>query len=64
MAVITKKPKIITKNGKPYEVVLSIRQYKALLEKLEDAMDVAEVARIEKKGTSFRELRDYMKERV
>ncbi len=64
MVIIVKKPKIIIKNGKPHEVVLSIRQYKALLEKLEDAMDVAEVERIKKKGTSFRNLRDYMKDRV
>lgn len=56
MATITKKPRIINKNGKPHEVVLSIRQYKKMLDIIEDIKDVAEVERIKKKGTSFREL--------
>ena len=35
------EPEIITKKGKPVSVILPIKQYQEILERLEDAEDVA-----------------------
>ena len=39
------KPEIITKKGKPVLGVLPIRQYQEILERIEDAEDVALIER-------------------
>jgi len=35
------QPEIVTKNGKPVSVILPIKKYQEMLERLEDAADVA-----------------------
>ncbi len=35
------EPEIVTKNGKPVSVILPIKQYREMMERLEDAEDVA-----------------------
>jgi prevent-host-death family protein len=35
------EPQIITKKGKPVSVILPIKQYQEMIERLEDAKDVA-----------------------
>lgn len=61
MAITLEKPQIIVKNGKPKSVVLGIKDYQLLLELAEDKEDLAELHRIKKGKTSFRELGNYLK---
>ena len=46
------QPEIVTKNGKPVSVILPIKKYQEMLERLEDAADVAWLKRATQK-TSF-----------
>ena len=61
MLPIATKPQIIIKNGKPNAVVLAIKDYERLLELLEDKNDLADLKRIKKSGTSFRNIDEYVK---
>ena len=42
------EPEIVTKNGKPVSVILPIEEYQQMLERLEDAEDVAWLKRARK----------------
>jgi len=57
------EPEIVTKKGKPVSVILPIKQYKEMLERLEDAEDVAYLKRARSKTLSFRPFEDYLAER-
>ena len=50
------KPKIVLKNGRPSEVILKWQDFRALLEKLEDAYDVSEIKKIKKNQPRFKNL--------
>jgi len=54
------EPEIITRRGKPVSVVLSIRRYQELLERVEDAADLAWLKRSRQKPSSYRPLADYL----
>ncbi len=41
MSKLTQEPEVITRRGKPGSVILPIKQYQRMLERLEDAEDVA-----------------------
>lgn len=56
MPIISTKPQIITKNGSPRAVILDIEKYERLLEAAEDKKDLADLRKIKKGKTSFREL--------
>lgn len=56
------EPEIITRKGKPVSVILPIKQYEALLERLEDAEDVAYLKKARTKPLSFRPLSEYLAE--
>ena len=58
------KEKIIFKNGKPEAVILDIKKYQQLLEIAEDKEDLAELHRIKRSKTSFKDLKDYLKNSV
>lgn len=62
--MISTKPQIIIRNGKPSAVILDISKYEELLEAIEDKEDLAELHRIKKSKTSFRELNIYLKKGV
>ena len=64
MPMISTKPQIIIRNGKPSAVILDISKYEELLEAIEDKEDLAELHRIKKSKTSFRELNTYLKKGV
>lgn len=55
-----KEPEVITRGGKPVSVILPIEEYEALLERLEDAEDVAYLKKARTKPLSFRPLGDYL----
>lgn len=57
------EPEIVTKNGKPVSVILPIKKYRELIERLEDAKDVAFLKKARKKPLHFRSLRDYLVDR-
>ena len=41
MKATTREPEIVTRNGKPVSVIIPINDYKELLERAENAEDVA-----------------------
>jgi PHD/YefM family antitoxin component YafN of YafNO toxin-antitoxin module len=56
------EPDVITKNGKPVSVILPMKEYHALLDRLEDAEDAACLKKARAKPLSFRPLKDYLAE--
>jgi hypothetical protein len=57
------EPEIITRKGKPVSVILPIKDYEQLLERLEDAGDMAWLKRARRKPLHYRPLEDYLAER-
>lgn len=54
------EPEIVTKNGKPISVILPIKQYQEILERLEDADDVASLKKARRKKLHYRPLEDVL----
>ncbi len=54
------EPEIITKKGKPISVILPIKQYQEMLERLEDAEDVAWLKKARQKKLHYRPLADVL----
>ncbi len=54
---------IVTRNGKPVSVIVPIKEYEALLERLEDTDDAACLKRARSKPLHYRPLEDYLVER-
>ena len=50
------EPEIVTKNGKAVSVILPIKKYQEMLERLEGAEDVAWLKRARRKKLHFRPL--------
>ena len=63
MKALLPEPEIITKKGKPISVIIPIKAYEKLLERLEDAEDVAYLKEARTKPLSFRPLKEYLAER-
>ena len=57
------EPEIVTRNGKPVSVILSIKHYQELLERLEDAEDVAWLKQARRKKLQYRSLEEYLAKR-
>jgi len=60
MRTTNREPEIVTRNGKPVSVILPIN--KELLERAEDAEDVAWLKRARRKKLHYRPLEDYLAE--
>jgi len=58
------EPEIVTRNGKPVSVIIPIKDYEELLERVEDAEDVAWLKRARRKPLQYRPLEDYLAERT
>lgn len=56
------KPQVIMKNGKPNAVIIDIRDYQKMLERLEDKEDLADLARLRKGSLHFRKFDDFLAE--
>jgi PHD/YefM family antitoxin component YafN of YafNO toxin-antitoxin module len=54
---------IVTRNGKPVSVIIPIKEYEELLERAEDAGDVAWLKRARRKPLHYRPLEEYLAER-
>ena len=63
MSATNREPEIVTRNGKPVAVIVPIKDYEELLERAEDAEDVAWLKRARKKKLHYRSLENYLAER-
>ncbi|MCK6555228.1 type II toxin-antitoxin system prevent-host-death family antitoxin [Candidatus Binatia bacterium] len=54
------EPEIVTRKGKPVSVIIPIKDYEELLERLEDSDDVAWLKRARRKPMQYRPLEDYV----
>lgn len=57
------EPEIVTRKGKPVAVIIPIQDYQELLERLEDAADVAWLKRVRKHPLRYRPLEAYLAQR-
>jgi prevent-host-death family protein len=57
------EPEIVTRKGKPVSVILPIKEYKELLERVEDAEDIAWLKKARRKKLQYRPLDDYLAKR-
>ena len=57
------EPEIVTRKGKPVSVIIPIKDYEELLERVEDAQDTAWLKRARSKPLHYRPLEDYLAER-
>jgi PHD/YefM family antitoxin component YafN of YafNO toxin-antitoxin module len=58
------EPEIVTRNGQPVSVIIPIKDYEELMERVEDAEDVAWLKRARRKPLHYRPLEDYLAERT
>lgn len=63
MKTIFSEPEIVTRKGKPVSVILPIKDYQELLERAEDAEDVAWLKRARRKRVQYRPLEEYLAKR-
>lgn len=63
MKATHREPEIVTRHGKPVSVILPIKVYEELLERAEDAADVAWLKRARRKKLNYRPLEDYLAKR-
>jgi len=55
-------PDIVFKDGKPSAVILDIKEYEQMLERLEDAEDLKALRSMRKKSLKFKKLEDFLEE--
>ena len=63
MKATRRKPEIVTRNGKPVSVIIPIKDYEELLERAEDAEDVAWLKQARRKKLHYRQLEEYLAKR-
>ena len=59
---IKTKPQLIMKDGKPDAVIINIKDYYNMLDRLEDKEDLADLERMRKGHLKFRKLDDFLSE--
>jgi hypothetical protein len=57
------EPEIVTRKGKPVSVIIPIKDYEELLERVEDAQDLTWLKRARKKPLQYRPIEEYLAER-
>jgi PHD/YefM family antitoxin component YafN of YafNO toxin-antitoxin module len=57
------EPEIVLRNGKPVSVILSIKVYEKLMERVEAAEDVRWLNKARQRQMQFRPLEDYLLKR-
>ena len=60
MSTILAEPEIVTRKGKPVSVILPIKDYEELLERTEDAEDIAWLKQGRRQPLRYRSLTDYL----
>lgn len=61
-ATTLSEPEVITRKGKPVSVIIPIKEYEELLERLEDVVDVASLKKARRKPLQYRPLEEYLAE--
>lgn len=56
------EPEIVTRKGKPVSVILPIKDYEEILERVEDAEDLAYLKRSRSKPLHYRSIEEYLDE--
>ena len=54
------EPQIVTRNGKPVSVIIPIEAYQELLERVEDAADIAWLRKARHKPLQYRSVDEYL----
>jgi hypothetical protein len=62
MKATRRKPEIVTRNGKLVSVIIPIKVYEELLERAEDAEDVAWLKQARRKKLHYRPLEEFLAE--
>jgi PHD/YefM family antitoxin component YafN of YafNO toxin-antitoxin module len=57
------EPEIVTRKGKPVSVIIPLKDYQELLERIEDRVDVDWLKSARRKPLKYRPLEDYLAER-
>ena len=60
--IVKTKPQVIMKNGRPNAVIIDIKDYKKLLQRLEDKDDIEDLERMRKGSLHFRKFDDFLAE--
>jgi PHD/YefM family antitoxin component YafN of YafNO toxin-antitoxin module len=60
MRATLSEPEIVTRKGKPVSVIIPIKDYEELLERLEDRDDVAWLKQARRKPLHYRPLEDFL----
>ena len=55
-------PAVVVRDGKPAAVILDIDEYRALLERLEDAEDLAELETLKHRALKYKTLEEVIEE--
>jgi len=55
------EPEIVVKDGKPAAVILPLKQYREMLERLDDADDLKALNLLRQKSLRFRTLGEFLK---
>ena len=63
MKATLSEPEIVTRRGKPVSVIVPIKEYEELLERAEDAADIAWLRRARRNPLHYRPLEEYLAER-
>lgn len=63
MKATQRKPEIVTRNGKPVSVIIPIKDYEELLERAEDAEDIAWLKQARRKKLQYSPLEEYLAKR-
>ena len=63
MKATLSEPEIVTRKGKPVSVIIPIKDYEELLERVEDTDDVAWLKHARRQPLHYRPLEDYLAER-
>jgi len=63
MKATLQQPEIVVRKGKPVSVILPIEIYQELLERLEDADDMAWLKKARQKPMRYRRLEEYLSQR-
>ena len=58
-----RNPQFVVEDGQPTAVILDIKEYEELLERLEETDDLAVLREMRKKPLNFRPLEDFLRER-
>jgi len=60
--LVRTKPQLVMKNGRPNAVIIDIKDYRKMLERLEDKEDLDDLVKIRTGTPSFRKFDDFLTE--